>query len=46
MSRFQKRIQKELTKIESDGLYKKERIITTPQGVEISTQEAGGVLNF
>lgn len=46
MSRIQKQIQKELTKIESDGLYKKERIITTPQGVEITTQEAGEVLNF
>jgi glycine C-acetyltransferase len=46
MSRIKKQIQKELTKIESDGLYKKERIITTPQGVEISTQEAGEVLNF
>jgi glycine C-acetyltransferase len=46
MSTIQKQIQKELTKIESDGLYKKERIITTPQGVEITTQEAGEVLNF
>jgi len=46
MSRIQKQIQEELTKIESDGLYKKERIITTPQGVEISTREAGEVLNF
>jgi glycine C-acetyltransferase len=46
MSRFQEQIQKELTKIETEGLYKKERIITTPQGVEISTQEAGEVLNF
>ncbi|MDC0235068.1 glycine C-acetyltransferase [Candidatus Marinimicrobia bacterium] len=35
-----------LSKIEMDGLYKKERTITTPQGVGISTQEGGDVLNF
>jgi hypothetical protein len=28
-----------LSQIESEGLYKKERTITTPQGVGISTQE-------
>ena len=36
----------ELEIIEQRGLYKKERIITTPQGVEINTQQAGQVLNF
>jgi len=36
----------ELTEIKKAGLYKKERIITTPQGVEIETKEAGKVLNF
>mgnify|MGYP000538629086 CR=1 FL=1 len=35
-----------LSQIESEGLYKKERTITTPQGVGISTQEGGDVLNF
>ena len=35
-----------LSRIESEGLYKKERTITTPQGVDISTQEGGNVLNF
>ena len=35
-----------LSQIESEGLYKKERTITTPQGVGISTQEGGNVLNF
>ena len=35
-----------LSQIEMDGLYKKERTITTPQGVGISTQEGGDVLNF
>ncbi len=36
----------ELTKIREEGLYKQERVITTPQGVEIKTPEAGEVLNF
>jgi glycine C-acetyltransferase len=41
-----KRFQTELQVIEQQGLYKHERIITTPQGVEIATREAGEVLNF
>ncbi len=41
-----KRFQAELAAIEAQGLYKRERIITTPQGVEIATREAGDVLNF
>jgi glycine C-acetyltransferase len=40
------RIQAELESIEQQGLYKHERVITTPQGVEITTREAGEVLNF
>jgi len=40
------RFQAELASIEQQGLYKRERIITTPQGVEIATREAGQVLNF
>jgi glycine C-acetyltransferase len=40
------RFQTELEVIESQGLYKRERIITSPQGVEIATREAGEVLNF
>ena len=36
----------ELTEIKDAGLYKKERIITTPQGPSIKTDEAGEVLNF
>ena len=35
-----------LSNIKSEGLYKKERIITTPQGVDISTVEGENVLNF
>jgi glycine C-acetyltransferase len=40
------RIQAELDQIESDGLYKRERAITTPQRVEIETGDGGKVLNF
>ncbi len=32
---FVKRIAKEVTDIQSAGLFKKERIISSPQGVEI-----------
>ncbi len=35
-----------LDQIESEGLYKKERIITTPQRVAITTSEGSEVLNF
>ena len=33
----------ELIEIKNAGLYKNERIITTPQGVEIKTKEAGRI---
>ncbi len=46
MSRAQPRFQTELEHIKDEGLYKTERIITTPQGVNITTREAGAVLNF
>ncbi len=35
-----------LDEIESSGLYKRERVITTPQGVEIKVQDGQEVLNF
>ena len=35
-----------LTKIKAEGLYKKERTLTTPQGIIITTLEGGEVLNF
>ena len=35
-----------LDEIEADGLYKKERIITTPQSVKIKTNNDDEVLNF
>jgi glycine C-acetyltransferase len=41
-----KRLTGELEQIEADGLYKRERQITTPQRVEIETLEGGKVLNF
>ncbi len=40
------RLKAELAQIEADGLYKRERSITTPQRVEIDTIEGGKVLNF
>ena len=39
-------LQTELREIEDAGLYKKERIITTPQSAKIKTTQAGEVLNF
>ncbi len=46
MTHAQARFQSELEAIRREGLYKAERVITTPQGVEIATQQAGTVLNF
>ena len=40
------RLKSELAEIESAGLYKRERQITTPQRVAIQTAERGEVLNF
>lgn len=39
-------LQKELQTIREAGLYKKERIITTPQGAEIRTSDGREVINF
>ncbi len=39
-------LQKELQTIREAGLYKKERIITTPQGAEIKTSDGREVINF
>jgi glycine C-acetyltransferase len=43
--KIRERLQKQLECIKDDGLYKNERIITTPQGVEIETN-GKKVLNF
>ena len=39
-------LQQTLQDIKDAGLYKKERVITSPQGAAIDTREAGDVLNF
>lgn len=39
-------LQKELNQIKEDGLYKDERIITTPQGAVIKTTQGKEVINF
>ncbi len=40
------RIQNTLTEIRQAGLYKQERVITSPQSVEIRVQDGGKVVNF
>jgi glycine C-acetyltransferase len=45
-TRFQQHLQAELKAIEEAGLYKRERIITTPQGAVIKTSDGKEVLNF
>jgi len=44
--KFQDHLKKELADIESAGLYKHERIITTPQRADIRVQPNDEVLNF
>ncbi len=44
--KLQQHLQEELKQIEADGLYKRERIITTPQDAVIKTQDGKEVLNF
>ncbi len=39
-------LEKQLTEIQEAGLYKQERIITTPQGADIDTTQQPHVLNF
>ncbi len=39
-------LQKELEEIDNAGLYKRERIITTPQGAEIKVESGAEVINF
>ena len=46
MSKLCKRYSDEVKSIREQGLYKEERVITTPQGVLIKTRQAGEVLNF
>jgi glycine C-acetyltransferase len=44
--KFQPFLEKELSSIREAGLFKKERIITTPQGADIKTQDGKEVINF
>jgi len=44
--KFKEHLQKQIDTIISEGLYKNERILTTPQGVEIKTDKGQKVLNF
>jgi len=39
-------LSKQIEQIKAEGLYKEERILTTPQGVEIQTKGGPKVLNF
>tara|TARA_B110000902_G_scaffold52717_1_gene61124 strand:+ start:24420 stop:25616 length:1197 start_codon:yes stop_codon:yes gene_type:complete len=43
---LQAKLKTQLAEIKEAGLYKKERIITTPQGADIVTEEGGDVINF
>ncbi|MGA1582842.1 MAG: glycine C-acetyltransferase [Saprospiraceae bacterium] len=45
-SHVEQELQSEIKEIKEAGLYKQERIITSPQGAEIKTSETGEVLNF
>ncbi|MFM7852739.1 MAG: aminotransferase class I/II-fold pyridoxal phosphate-dependent enzyme, partial [Flammeovirgaceae bacterium] len=43
---FQPVLENELNAIREAGLFKKERIITTPQGAAITTSDGNEVINF
>ncbi|MCK5104509.1 MAG: aminotransferase class I/II-fold pyridoxal phosphate-dependent enzyme, partial [Cyclobacteriaceae bacterium] len=43
---LQPELRKELESIKQAGLFKKERIITTPQGADIETEDGKKVINF
>ena len=46
LGKFQKQLEDELASIEDAGLFKKERIITNPQGASIRVSTGEEVLNF
>jgi glycine C-acetyltransferase len=46
VNRPDERFRAEIASLRSEGLYKQERIIASPQDVVINTREAGRVLNF
>lgn len=45
-NKFQQQLTEELQSIKDDGLYKTERVITSPQGAEITLESGKKVLNF
>lgn len=45
-NKFQQHLKEQLTNIESAGLFKKERILSSPQGAKITTTAGLDVLNF
>ena len=45
-NKLQQQLTEEIQNIKDDGLYKKERIITSPQGAEITLDTGEKVLNF
>jgi glycine C-acetyltransferase len=44
--KLQRHLQKQIQCIKDDGLYKTERVILSPQGVEITTEDGRRVMNF
>ena len=44
--KIQQHLQQEIATIQENGLFKKERIITSPQGAEITISTGETVLNF
>jgi glycine C-acetyltransferase len=46
MYTLKEKLNSEIEEIKSSGLYKKERVITTPQGADIKTSEGKEVINF
>ncbi len=44
--KLQDQLKQELSNIEEAGLYKKERVIITPQGADISVSGGKEVINF
>lgn len=44
--KLQQQLQEEISKIKEAGLYKKERIIVSPQGADIRLQDGKEVINF
>jgi len=43
---FKNHLQSQLTEIEENGLFKKERVITTPQGAVVKVQDGKEVIIF